>query len=401
MTVEPPAQSAPVVITDENNSPHEIIPDRIFVGNLPYDVAEDDVRNLTPEFNVVSVEIPRKNFFDRELGDYVVQSKGYGFITYTNSEDAAVAIKSIAGKVISGREIYAKYALPQNKHRLKGRGFQFQKFPFPPMPFDAKGAIGPFFSQPFYPAMPMPMPNFKAPITHTHNFKGEDNDNSLETETLDQNENQTRHNQISPIHFSSEMANVKPFFPTPTIIGRPIDHFAIRKEEKQRRLANGVPSELTVFVGNLEKNVTADHLREFFKELQPQWIKVPRQSFPPQIYKMMRENGNIQNKGIAFVRFEDHQTQQKAISLFDGKEFRGKRLNVTVAINTNDEPTPEFVPISVDTNLHNEEKSKVEAETDAEADTEAETETEAEVEVEVVVGNESKSTALSSNEASK
>lgn len=360
----------------------EIIPDRIFVGNLPYEVTEHDVRNLTPEFDVVSVEIPRKNFFNREMGDFVVQSKGYGFITYTNADDARIAIDSIVGKSIAGREIYAKYALPQNKTKLKDRvnqhhnngantrnhhhnngnssnnQLQYGKFnpqQFTMMPINPyntnntndnnRGVYYPSNAQPFY---PIPQ-NSGTPV---------DDDSITLTDSSPSGET-----TFQPVQFTTpNLKDVQPFFPQmmpppgvvhlhPYMIGGPppmanglqpqymfVNPYLSKRDDKQRRLANGIPSKSTVFVGNLDRNVTVDILKEFLIETEPIWVKVPRQSYPPHIYRYMRENGEvIQNKGIAFINYANEEAQLKAIELFDGKELKGKKLNVTVAINANDE----------------------------------------------------------------
>lgn len=328
--------------TEENGEERQdIIPDRIFVGNLPYDVTEDEVRNLTPEFDVVSVEIPRKNFFNRAINKVVLQSKGYGFITYTNADDAKHAIDSIEGKAISGREIYAKYALPQKKDKFKnsnqnlnhtnsnqfnnnfrrnngnGNGF----YPPPGTPnFNPHFNRGPPPPGGFYYAPAPPAGFYQPPPSGAPGgvFK--------------------LNPQAASFFPSLANRNIKPFYPTPIIGQHQQQHIRRSKEEKQKKLEKGIPSTTTVFVGNLERDVTVDDIREFMKELNPQWIKVPRKTLPNEVYRMLKANGvQIQNKGIAFVRFENEENQKKAIELFNGKEWNGKKLNVTIAINSNDE----------------------------------------------------------------
>lgn len=322
---------------DDVEAEQDIIPDRIFVGNLPYEVTEDDVRNLTPEFNVISVEIPRKNFLNRLTNEYMLQSKGYGFITYTNSTDAKNAIGSIVGKEISGREIYAKYALPQNKNKFKmlnnnghnnplSPNFRKQQQPpyyinngFPPH-FIRNGAIAPppaFFYPPLTPH-PQQMP---IPLQPQHQLQHPINPiPSPPTHTSSYFNNKLHEN------------NIKPFYPTPIQIPNHLKS----KEEKLKRLENGVPSNNTIFIGNLERNVTIDTLRNYLLKfsLNAKLIKIPRKILPNEIYKMLKANNvQIQNKGIAFVQFENNELQLKAIELINGKFWNGKKLNVTVAIN--------------------------------------------------------------------
>ena len=90
------------------------------------------------------------------------------------------------------------------------------------------------------------------------------------------------------------------------------------------------------------------------KELSPQWVKVPRKTLPNDVYKMLKANGvQIQNKGIAFVRFDNEENQKQAIELFNGKNWNGKKLNVTVAINSNDEGSATATAATTTTNNDN------------------------------------------------
>jgi RNA recognition motif-containing protein len=349
---------------NETELEQEIIPDRIFVGNLPYEVTEDDVRNLTPDVEVVSVEIPRKNFFNRATNEFILQSKGYGFITYTNPNDAKNAIDSIVGKEISGREIYAKYALPQSKNKFKflnsnnnnnininnnnnlnisnnhylNLNNNYKKQPyyinnnnFPP--HFIRNVQPPAF---FYPPIPLPQHN------HHHSMQLSSSQNiSQDQKVTSSQKSNLQPFKPNPQSFFNKLdnKNLTPFHPTPVQIPQQNINFSKSKEEKQKRLDKGTPSIDTIFVGNLERNVTVDELRNFMKDLNPQSIKIPRKTLPNDVYRMLKSNGvQIQNKGIAFVKFENQEIQKKAINLFNGKHWNGKKLNVTVAINsTNDE----------------------------------------------------------------
>lgn len=326
---------------DTADEPQDIIPDRIFVGNLPYEVTEDEVRNLTPEFEVVSVEIPRKNFFNRSLNEIVLQSKGYGFITYTNPDDAKTAIGSIVGKLISGREIYAKYALPQNKNKFKlsnannhNNNNNNNPHNNPHAQFHNNFKKGGYYMN----------NNF-----NTHYRNGTPPANFYYPPPALPNGNmypmapmQDVYFKPTPQAFFSNLNsdNIKPFFPTPVNFQpiSQIQNFNKSKEEKQKKLEKGVPSTTTIFVGNLERNVTVDELRNFMIDLNPQSVKVPRKTLPNDVYRMLKASGvQIQNKGIAFVKFENEENQKKAIESFNGKFWNGKKLNVTVAINTSDD----------------------------------------------------------------
>lgn len=380
----------PISASEENDSPtQEIIPDRIFVGNLPYEVTEEQVRNLTPEFDVVSVEIPRKNYYNQHLNRYVLQSKGYGFITYVNADDARQAIASIVGKFIAGREIYAKYALPQNKskfqihnqqqhqqhqqhhqqqqhqqHQQQSQQHQSQlhsqnnsqqynhNHNHPqPYPFHIRNGYtlppGPPGAN-FYPAfIPVPMTQHSNGSGSGHGNPG--SGSSSESGSVGPNTGPFYYTEVPaapvlnlpPIKFN-DPNSVAPFYPQKLELpnmGR------LNRDERRRRLENGKPSKLTVFIGNLDRNVTHFEMEQYLLSKgfnKPKRIKIPKKNLQPEIYQVLKLNRvKIQNKGIGFVKFETHDEQIKAIELCNGDIWNGKKLNVTVAINVEDEEDDE------------------------------------------------------------
>ncbi|GMF57641.1 unnamed protein product [[Candida] boidinii] len=107
------------------------------------------------------------------------------------------------------------------------------------------------------------------------------------------------------------------------------------REEKQAKLEEGIPSKTNIFIGNLDSEVTSRELKDFLADYEPQWVRVPKRDLSKHVYmKLKKSNVIIYNKGIAFVRFADEATQQKAIKELNGKEFKGKPLNVTVAVDS-------------------------------------------------------------------
>ncbi len=87
----------------------------MYIGNLPYDVTEDDLRNAFSEFGEVSsVKIIMDKFSGR--------SKGFGFVEMPSNSEADQAIKTLNGKAFNGRSIKvnqaeAKRKRPQRRHR--------------------------------------------------------------------------------------------------------------------------------------------------------------------------------------------------------------------------------------------------------------------------------------------
>lgn len=82
----------------------------IFVGNLSYDLREDELEQLFAEFGEVS---SAKVITDKFTG----RSKGFGFVEMPNEEEAASAIESLNDKEVRRRNIKVNKALPP-----KGRG---------------------------------------------------------------------------------------------------------------------------------------------------------------------------------------------------------------------------------------------------------------------------------------
>jgi RNA recognition motif-containing protein len=72
---------------------------RIYVGNLPFDATEEQLRALFSEGGrqVVSVDIVT----DRDTG----RSRGFGFVEMANQGDATAAINALNGKELGGRAL--------------------------------------------------------------------------------------------------------------------------------------------------------------------------------------------------------------------------------------------------------------------------------------------------------
>ena len=78
----------------------------IYVGNLSYDVTQDELSGLFGEFGeVTSVKIIE----DRDTG----RPKGFAFVEMANQAEAEAAIASLNEKEIKGREIKVNQARPR------------------------------------------------------------------------------------------------------------------------------------------------------------------------------------------------------------------------------------------------------------------------------------------------
>lgn len=71
---------------------------KIYVGNLPYTVTNQDLRRNFSDFGEVK---SAKVMMDRDSG----QSKGFGFVEMASAEEAQAAIAALNGMAVEGRAI--------------------------------------------------------------------------------------------------------------------------------------------------------------------------------------------------------------------------------------------------------------------------------------------------------
>ena len=81
---------------------------KLYVGNLPYSVNDDSLRELFSSYgNVLSASI----IFDRMSG----RSKGFGFVELEDDSGAKKAISEMNEKEIDGRKIVVSIARPKEQ----------------------------------------------------------------------------------------------------------------------------------------------------------------------------------------------------------------------------------------------------------------------------------------------
>jgi RNA recognition motif-containing protein len=86
---------------------------RIYVGNLPYDVSEEELEQEFMSFGeVTSVNI----FTDKVSG----RPKGFGFVEMAKKSEAEAAIEGLNGKTINERAIVVNEARPRTDSRSGG-----------------------------------------------------------------------------------------------------------------------------------------------------------------------------------------------------------------------------------------------------------------------------------------
>jgi RNA recognition motif-containing protein len=80
----------------------------IYVGNLSYSVADDDLRDLfAAHGEVISASV----IADRHTG----QSKGFGFVEMSNDAEAEAAIQALNESDVQGRNIKVNQARPREE----------------------------------------------------------------------------------------------------------------------------------------------------------------------------------------------------------------------------------------------------------------------------------------------
>ena len=86
----------------------------IYVGNLSYEVSEEDLKQAFEGFGqVVSVNIIK----DRYSGE----SRGFGFVEMPDKAEADSAINGLNGKELKGRDLKVNEARPRSEGRGGGR----------------------------------------------------------------------------------------------------------------------------------------------------------------------------------------------------------------------------------------------------------------------------------------
>lgn len=90
---------------------------KIYVGQLPYNVNENELKELFSGFGeIVSVNL----IIDRHSG----RSKGFGFIDMPNNSEADTAVKALNKSMLNGREIKVNQVQQQRRNKRSKRRFR-------------------------------------------------------------------------------------------------------------------------------------------------------------------------------------------------------------------------------------------------------------------------------------
>jgi RNA recognition motif-containing protein len=93
----------------------------IYVGNIPYDVSEEDLSSVFAEYGTVKrVHLP----VDRETG----RKRGFGFVEMSSEGEEDSAIESLDGAEWMGRELRVNKARPRENRNSFGDRRQNNRF---------------------------------------------------------------------------------------------------------------------------------------------------------------------------------------------------------------------------------------------------------------------------------
>lgn len=88
---------------------------RLYVGNLPHSLGNNELQNL---FQTHGTVLSAQVIIDRETN----RSKGFGFVEMSNADEAQAAITALNGSEVGGRTLTVNEARPQAERTGGGGG---------------------------------------------------------------------------------------------------------------------------------------------------------------------------------------------------------------------------------------------------------------------------------------
>lgn len=89
---------------------------KLYVGNLPYSVRDNDLQQAFAAFGAVS---SAKVMMERDTG----RSKGFGFVEMTSDAEAQAAVQGMNGQSLGGRSLVVNEARPMEPRPPRAGGF--------------------------------------------------------------------------------------------------------------------------------------------------------------------------------------------------------------------------------------------------------------------------------------
>ena len=89
---------------------------KLYVGNLPYSVRDNDLEQAFSEFGAVT---SAKVMMERDTG----RSKGFGFVEMASEAEAQAAINGLNGQSLGGRDVVVNEARPREPRPPRSGSF--------------------------------------------------------------------------------------------------------------------------------------------------------------------------------------------------------------------------------------------------------------------------------------
>ena len=89
---------------------------KLYVGNLPYSVRDEDLNQAFGEFGTVT---SAKVMMERDTG----RSKGFGFVEMGDDAQAQAAVNGMNGQALGGRNLVVNEARPMEPRPPRPGGF--------------------------------------------------------------------------------------------------------------------------------------------------------------------------------------------------------------------------------------------------------------------------------------
>ena len=89
---------------------------KLYVGNLPYSVRDQDLEQAFGQFGAVTIA---KVMMERDTG----RSKGFGFVEMGSDDEAQAAINGMNGQPLGGRNVVVNEARPMEARPPRSGGF--------------------------------------------------------------------------------------------------------------------------------------------------------------------------------------------------------------------------------------------------------------------------------------
>jgi cold-inducible RNA-binding protein len=105
-----------MIVPGDRRGELRIMGTRLYVGNLPFDTDESQLRTLFSEGDRSVTEV--KIITDRDTG----RSRGFAFVEMGSQEEAEAAIKAMSGREIGGRALTVNEAREQDRRGGGGGG---------------------------------------------------------------------------------------------------------------------------------------------------------------------------------------------------------------------------------------------------------------------------------------